>query len=429
MGAKQSSRRKFLRNSAALAGLAATPAGLAVAPRTASGQTRGAGAVPDMNAMEYVLYGARSRFVTTKRILEGHGHYEDDRPKPNPYRPSVGTPIRDLVGIITPSSLHFATQHHYGIPEINPSEHTLTIHGMVDRPMVFTVDDLKRFPASSGIYFLECLGNRPRPTDKNVNETNGRMACSEWIGVPLSMLLKEAGVKNGARWIVAEAAEAGHHTKSVPMAKVMDDVLVAYGQNGEPIRPDHGFPLRLLVPGFEGIYNVKWLKTIKVVDQPYKTFQERSRFMGADRRSRHFIYELGPKSVITFPSGEDHLPEHGTYTITGLAWSGGGAVRRVEVSTDGGQTWTDAKLRGPALKRAFARFDLVWKWKGEEAVLQSRCTDELDQVQPSVAEFARFWNETESEIFRGGGSRFGHVNIIQPWKVATNGLVQNALET
>ena len=255
------------------------------------------------------------------------------------------------------------------------------------------------------------------------------MACSEWIGVPLSMLLKEAGVKNGASWIVAEAAEAGHHTKSVPMAKVMDDVLVAYGQNGEPIRPDHGFPLRLLVPGFEGIYNVKWLKTIKVVDQPYKTFQERSRFMGADRRSRHFIYELGPKSVITFPSGEDHLPEHGTYTITGLAWSGGGAVRRVEVSTDGGQTWTDAKLRGPALKRAFARFDLVWKWKGEEAVLQSRCTDELDQVQPSVAEFARFWNETESEIFLGGGSRFGHVNIIQPWKVATNGLVQNALET
>ena len=203
----------------------------------------------------------------------------------------------------------------------------------------------------------------------------------------------------------------------------------SYGQNGEPVRPDHGFPLRLLVTGFEGIYNVKRLKTIKVVDQHYKTFQERSRSLSADRRQRHFIYELGPKSVITSPSGEDHLPEHGTYTITGLAWSGGGAVRRVEVSTDAGQTWTDAKLRGPALKRAFARFDLVWKWKGEEAVLQSRCTDELDQVQPSVAEFARFWNETESEIFRGGGSRFGHFNVIQSWKVATNGLVQNALET
>ena len=163
MGAKQSGRRKFLRNSAALAGLAATPAGLAVAPRTASGQTRGAGAVPDMNAMEYVLYGARSRFVTTKRILEGHGHYEDDRPKPNPYRPSVGTPIRDLVGIITPSSLHFATQHHYGIPEINPSEHRLTIHGMVDRPMVFTVDDLKRFPASSGSTSSSALGTGRGP--------------------------------------------------------------------------------------------------------------------------------------------------------------------------------------------------------------------------------------------------------------------------
>lgn len=243
------------------------------------------------------------------------------------------------------------------------------------------------------------------------------------------MLLKEAGIKNGASWIVAEGSDAGKHTKSVPLAKVMDDVLVAYGQNGEPVRPDHGFPLRLLVPGFEGIYNVKWLKTIKVVDQPYLTFQERSRFLGPDRRSAHFIYELGPKSVITFPSGEDMLPERGNYAISGLAWSGGGAIRRVEVSVDGGRTWTDAKLRGPALQRAFTRFDLVWQWNGEDAVLQSRCTDELGQVQPSAAEFAGFWNQTVPEIFQGMGSRFSHVNIIQPWRVAANGTVRNGMET
>lgn len=379
--------------------------------------------------MEYVLYGERSRFVNAERILEGHDHHEVNRPRPDPYRPSAGTPIHDLVGIITPSSLHFATQHHYGIPDINPSEHQLTIHGMVDRPLIFTVDDLKRFPATSGIHFLECLGNRPRPTDKTVNDTHGRIACSEWTGVPLSLLLQEAGIKNGASWIVAEGSDAGQHTKSVPMAKVMDDVLVAYGQNGEPVRPDQGFPMRLLVPGFEGIYNVKWLKTIKVVDQPYLTFQERSRFLGPDRRSSHFIYELGPKSVITFPSGEDRLPERGNYTITGLAWSGGGTIRKVEVSADGGRSWTDAKLRQPALKRAFTRFDLVWQWNGEEAILQSRCTDELDQVQPSANEFARFWGHTVTEIHQGMGSRFGHVNFIQPWKVTTNGMVHNALET
>ena len=158
-------------------------------------------------------------------------------------------------------------------------------------------------------------------------------------------------------------------------------------------------------------------------------FQERSRYLGPDRRSRHFINELGPKSVITYPSGEDRLLDPGNYTITGLAWSGGGAIRRVEVSVDGGRSWTDAKLRGPALSRAFTRFDLVWRWNGDEAVLQSRCTDELDQVQPSAAEFASFWNQTVPEIFQGMGSRFGHVNIIQPWKVAANGTVHNALDT
>ena len=417
-----------MQKGAALAGLAAAPAALAVAPRAASGQTRTA-AVPDMNSMEYVLYGDRSRFVDTERVLENRHHHEVHRPRPVPYRPSAGTPLRDQIGIITPSSLHFATQHHYGIPDINPAEHRLTIHGMLDRPMVFTVDELKRLPAASGIHFLECLGNRPRPSDKTVNDSHGRVACSEWTGVPLALLLKEAGIQDGASWIVAEGADAGGHTKSVPLAKVMDDVLVAYGQNGEPVRPDQGFPLRLLVPGFEGIYNVKWLKTIKVVDEPYVTFQERSRYMGADRRSRHFVQELGPKSVITFPSGEDRLPEPGNYTITGLAWSGGGAIRKVEVSVDGGRSWTEATLRGPALKRAFTRFDLVWRWTGEEAVLQSRCTDELDQVQPSTAEFAQFWKQdTVADVFRGMASRFGHVNIIQPWRVATNGTVHNALE-
>ena len=427
MDSKQPGRRRFIGKGVALAGLAVSPAGMALAPESASAQARASG-VPDMNSMEYVLYGARSHFVDTVRILEGPNHHETRGPRPDPYRPSAGTPVKDLIGIITPTSLHFATQHSYGIPDINPKEHRLTLHGLVERPLVFTLDDLKRFPAVSRVHFLECVGNKHTPRDKNVNDTHGRMACSEWTGVPLSVLLKEAGVKNQATWIVAEGLDGGKHTKSVPMAKVMDDVLVAYGQNGEPVRPDHGYPLRLLVPGFEGIYNVKWLRTIKVVDGPYVGFQENSRFTAPDRRARDFIYELGPKSVITFPSGEDRLLERGLYAISGLAWSGGGTVRRVEVSTDGGRTWKDAQLQEPVLKRAFTRFHLMWKWNGEETVLQSRCIDDLGQVQPSVAEYARFWNKSVSEIHRTTGSKFGHANFIQPWKVTADGTVQNALE-
>lgn len=426
MNSKRPNRRRFLKNGAALAGLAVAPAGLGVAARPASGQSLGPG-IPDMNALDAVLYGRRSRFVTTVRAIEGTSHRDVMPPRPNPYRPSARTPLGESMGIITPTSLHFTTQHNYGIPDINPAEHKLTIHGLVERPLVLTIEELKRLPSVSRIHFLECVGNRPNPNGKTVADTHGRMGCSEWTGVPLSVLFREVGLKDGAKWIIAEGSDGGKHEKSVPLAKALDDVLVAYGQNGEPVRPDHGFPLRLIVPGFEGIYNVKWLRRIKVVDQPYLTFQEHSRFLGSNPRTQPDTYDFGPSSVITYPSGTHHVPSHGTYVISGLAWSGGGAVRKVEVSTDGGKTYADAQLAGPVLPKAHTRFLLPWRWDGEEAVLQSRCIDEKGRVQPTEAEFAKYWGFTRQQVYATVGSQLGHCNWIQPWRVTRDGHVTNGL--
>ena len=426
MSSTHPSRRRFLTKGAAAAGLVAS----APALELAGGSAKAAAQVPvvaDNNAIESVLYGQRSRFVTTTREIEGRSHSQTPRIRPNPQRPSARTPLAELTGTITPTSLHFTTQHYYGIPDINPAEHTLMVEGMVDRPLVFTMDELRRMPFVTRVHFLECVGNRPNPRGATVTATHGRMGCSEWTGVPLSVLLDEVGVRDDASWIIAEATDGGRHTKSVPLAKALDDVLVAYGQNGEPVRPDHGFPLRLLVPGFEGIYNVKWLKRIKVVDQPYLSFQEQSRFLTPDPKTQRDSYDFGPNSVITQPSGAQELSGHGAHVISGLAWSGSGKVTRVEVSTDGGATYQEAELVGPVLPKAHTRFCLPWRWNGDEAVLQSRCLDERDQLQPTEAEYARYWGLTRGQLYGTIQSQLGHCNWIQPWKVGSDGKVTNGL--
>ena len=426
MNDKHPGRRRFLKNGAAVAGLVAAPAALEAA--SAAAGARPAPEVVDNNSLESVLYGRRSRFVTTTREIEGRSHSHTPRIRPNPQRPSARTPLADLVGTITPTPLHFTTQHYYGIPDINPAEHTLAIEGLVDRPLVFTMDELRRLPFVSRVHFLECIGNRPNPRATTVTGTHGRMGCSEWTGVPLSVLFNEVGVRDGASWIIAEGADGGRHTKSVPLAKALDDALVAYGQNGEPVRPDHGFPLRLVVPGFEGIYNVKWLKRIKVVDKPYLSFQEHSRFLTPDPKTQRDSYDFGPNSVITQPSGEQQLPAPGAYVISGLAWSGSGKVSQVEVSTDGGATYQEAELSGPVLPKAHTRFHLPWRWNGGEAVLQSRCLDERGQLQPTEAEYARYWDVTRGQLYGTIQSQLGYCNWIQPWRVAADGKVTNGLE-
>jgi sulfane dehydrogenase subunit SoxC len=330
------------------------------------------------------------------------------------------TPLDATLGMITPSALHFEV-HRGGVPEIDPRQHRLLIHGMVERPVILSLDEIRRLPSMSRIVFIECAGNTQTewstPTGKSVQFTHGLTSCAEWTGVPLSLLLRQAGVQQGGTWMVAEGADATGNERSIPMEKALDDVLVAYGQNGEALRPGNGYPLRLIVPGWEGNVNVKFLRRIKVVDRPYMTRMESEDHTGLmpDGKARQFMFVMEAKSVITSPSGGQQLPGPGFYEIRGLAWSGRGLVRRVEVSTDGGKTWWDAVLQAPVLRFAHTRFRLDWQWDGRATVLQSRCTDETGYVQPTLAELVRI---------RGLNSIY-HNNAIQSWRVAGDGSVHN----
>jgi sulfane dehydrogenase subunit SoxC len=427
MNAKNSDRRRFLKNGAALAGLAVGASARAL-PLVA--------AEPALEKIDELhLYGERSRFVKTVR--NGSINNPQRRLKGEPVAFGLRTPHQDSVGMITPSSLHFTISHGFEPSDIDPQEHRLLIHGMVDRPLIFSVDDLKRLPFVTRFHFVECHGDsstagpggdaRISP-DATPQETHGFTSCSQWTGVPLSLLLKEAGVQKGATWIIAEGADEPKHSKSIPLGKALDDALVAYGQNGEPVRPEQGFPLRLIVPGWQGINNVKWLRRIDLVDEPYMAMMETSRYpsMRLDGKSRWFEFELGPKSVITRPAGGYHMPGPGFHEITGLAWSGAGAVKRVEVSTDGGRTWKDAQLHDPIARKAHTRFSAPWTWDGNEAVLQSRCTDETGTVQPTILEVAKLWN-ADVDFLLKTQQVVGDFNAIQPWKINRDGSVQNAL--
>jgi sulfane dehydrogenase subunit SoxC len=425
MSSKQSDRRWFLKSGAALAGLAVGA--------SANALPTAAEPAPDIDELH--KYGERSHFVESVRT--GSINNPERRLKDEPVAFGLRSPLQDQVGMITPSALHFIVSHGYEPPDIDPREHRFLIHGMVDRPLIFTVDELKRLPSVSRFHFIECHGNSSTggpggPERKAVTataqDTHGFTSCSLWTGVQLSLLLKEAGVQKGATWITAEGADASKHSKSIPIGKALDDAIVAYGMNGEPIRPEQGFPLRLVTPGWQGINNVKWLRRIQVVDEPYMAMMETSRYPSVklDGKSRWFEFELGPKSVITRPSGGHRLPVQGYYEISGLAWSGGGAIRRVEVSADGGHTWKDAQLHDPIAKKAHTRFTAPWNWNGEEAVLQSRCTDDQGTVQPTVAEVAKLWG-ADVAYLKNTSTIVGDFNAIQPWKVNRDGSVQNAL--
>ena len=427
MSSKRSLRRQFLKNSAALAGFAAG----AISSPGAKLLAADAPSAADLHA-----YGGRSRFEAAGRIGSiGLWPIVPGTRRDYGFR----SPLQDSMGIITPASLHFIISHGHEPPDIDPREHRLMIHGMVDRPLIFPLDEIKRLPSVTRLHFLECHGNsaaggvtgEPRKAlAATVQDTHGLTSCSVWSGVPLSLLLGQVGVQKGASWIVAEGAETGKHSKSIPLEKAMEDCLLVYGQNGEALRPEQGYPLRLLVPGWQGINNVKWLRRIYVVDQPYMAMMESTKYPSArlDGKSRWFESEMGPKSVITRPSGGQQLGARGFYEISGLAWSGGGSIRRVEVSTDGGRTWKDAQLTQPIAPKAHTRFTFPWTWNGEEAVLQSRCTDDRGHVQPTFAELNKFWG-VDADYYKlpPNTSDMGNFNAIQPWKVDRDGNVTNVL--
>jgi sulfane dehydrogenase subunit SoxC len=329
---------------------------------------------------------------------------------------SSGTPHQDLMGIITPSDLHFE-RHHGGVPEVDPARYSLLIHGMVDRPTVFTLADLKRFPSVSRIHFLECSGNLGRTAgpDTTPGQLAGLTSTSEWTGVPLATLLKEVGVHSNAKWLLAEGTDAAVLTRSVPIEKALEDAIVAYGQNGEPIRPEQGYPARLFLPGWEGNASVKWLRRIEVGDQPFMTREETSKYTEpfANGTSRMFSFRMDARSLITHPAYPVTL-QRGWVEINGIAWTGAGMITRVDVSTDGGQTWAAARLQEPVLSMAHTRFRHLWEWTGAEAVIMSRAVDETGYIQPTRAELLKQ---------RGPGTTGYHLNPITGWVVQANGRV------
>jgi sulfane dehydrogenase subunit SoxC len=331
------------------------------------------------------------------------------------------TPHHRLHGTITPNSLHFE-RHHSGVPDIDPGAHRLLIHGAVRRPLTFTVDSLLRYPTVTRIQFLECAGNSgsnltPQPSQAPCGVIHGLMSCSEWTGVPLSILMDEARVEPGAEWVLAEGADAAAMSRSVPLAKIMDDAIVALYQNGERLRPENGYPLRLFLPGYEGNMSVKWLRRLKVVDAATMTRDETSHYTDVLVSGKALIltYPMEVKSIITNPSTGLALGAPGLYEITGLAWSGLGRIARVEVSADGGRTWADAALNEPVLAKSFTRFRMAWRWNGGPAVLMSRAIDETGAVQPTRAALV---------AERGERPNY-HNNAIQAWAVAATGEVSN----
>ena len=331
------------------------------------------------------------------------------------------TPLEMLDGMITPSGLHFE-RHHSGVPDIDPAQHRLLIHGMVKRPLIFDIDTLLRYPMVSRIHFMECSGNSQlmygaTPPALRAGELHGLVSCSEWTGVPLRMLLDEAGADPAASWLLAEGADSAAMSRSVPMAKARDDALIALYQNGERLRPENGYPVRLFLPGYEGNMSVKWLRRIKVTSSPTMTKDETSKYtdLQADGKSLMFTYPMDVKSVITRPSPGLAMQGAGLYEVSGIAWSGNGTIVKVEVSADGGQTWAEAMLSAPVLPRALTRFRIPWQWQGAPTVLKSRATDSTGEVQPT----------REKLVAEHGNNVIFHYHAIQAWSVSGSGEVKN----
>jgi len=407
-------RRGFLRGAAAA--LAAGVASRAVADS-------GKNLPPDVPDWSRTLgapilaspYGVPSVYAANTKRRESPGLTR------TPFSSVAFTPLQNLFGIITPSGLHFE-RHHAGVPTVDPAQHRLMLHGLVANPRIYTMDDLMRFPSVSRIHFIECGANTgmewANVAVPTVQYSHGMLSCSEWTGVPLSTLLDEAGIDTKrARFVLAEGADGAGLTRTIPLAMALDDVLVCYGQNGEMLRPEQGFPLRLLVPGVQGVSSVKWLRRIEVGDQPWNTREEALHYIdmlpGGVHRQYTRIQEA--KSVITSPSGGQVVLDRGYHEITGLAWSGRGKLVRVDVSTDGGKNWRTARLQEPVLGKSLTRFRIDWTWDGGPALLQSRARDDTGYVQPMLRQLREV---------RGTRSIY-HNNAIQTWRVDSSGNVDN----
>jgi sulfane dehydrogenase subunit SoxC len=333
-----------------------------------------------------------------------------------------GTPLHRLRGTITPSGLHFEV-HHGGRPHLDPQQHRLMIHGLVEHPLKFDLAALERYPMVSRIHFIECAGNSifnaisDEPQQFACDMLHGLVSNSEWTGIPLRLLFEEAGVKPEGKWVVAIGNDAPNLARSIPIEKILEDGLLALYQNGERVRPEQGYPMRLVLPGYEGNMNIKWVTSLQVVPTPAYTKDESGEYTDilADGKALIFSFTMGVKSVITHPSSTMQMSGPGLYDVSGLAWSGSGRVTKVDISADGGKSWADAMLHDPVHPKAMTRFSLPWRWDGAPALLMSRAHDEAEYVQPTRAT----WKT------RYAPSNYNHYNAIQTWRVTEKGGVEN----
>ena len=408
----QLSRRNFIVASTGLAGSLA--AGRAAAESLADVPPREVGA--DLSGQS-----ERSQYVKLSRIPEATPGKRNIDPSD---AINSKTPLDRLFGNITPSDLHYERSHS-GIPDLDPAKHRLLVHGMVRKPLVFNVDDLKMMPSISRTVFIECTGNgwenwKKADPDLTVQNTHGLVSTNEWTGVPLKFIIDLVGKDRDSNWMLAEGGDAAGVARSIPLTdEILNEAFVAYGQNGEPLRPAHGFPMRLVMPGFEGNLNIKWLRRLKFGDQPWMTRWETARYtqLQANGKAVQFQLRMDTNSVITSPSGTMVI-KPGYQRITGLAWSGHGAISKVEISTDGAKTWQTAQINLPALPKAQTRFQMDWVWDGKPTKIVSRATDDKGKLQP----------DRKSFIAATGTNALFHYNAQQTWSIDEAGRVRNVLD-
>jgi sulfane dehydrogenase subunit SoxC len=406
------SRRRFIAASTSLAG--SIVAGEAAAETLADVPPREPGA--DLGG-----HSERSKHVKIARIPEaGPGQRNVD---PSDAINSKA-PLDKLFGSITPSDLHYERSHS-GAPDIDPAKHRLLVHGMVGTPLVFNLEDLKAMPSISRVVFIECTGNgweNWKKADPNltVQNTHGLVSTNEWTGVPLKFLIDLVGKDRNSHWMLAEGGDAAAVARSIPLTdEILEEAFVAYGQNGEPLRPAHGFPMRLIMPGLEGNLHIKWLRRLKFGDQPWMTRWETARYtqLLANGKATQFQLRMEANSVIISPSGTMVI-KPGYQRITGLAWSGHGRIAKVEISTDGGKNWQQARLNLPILPKSQTRFEMDWSWDGKPSKIVSRSTDDKGNVQP----------DRNSFIAAEGTNAMFHYNALQTWSIDETGRIRNVLD-
>jgi sulfane dehydrogenase subunit SoxC len=413
-------RRALLGQGIAIAGAVGTGVGMT-----------GAAAEPLKDEKWTLQFGAVTPALQTPSPFEKNVTRSLSNPNGEFRNSHARTPHHLLNGTITPNSMHFSI-NHCGIPDIDPARHKLVIHGKVRQPLEFTLDSLSRYPLVTRMHFVECAGNSApmfsnEPMQVTAQAIHGLASNAEWTGVPLSVLLDEAGIDPSAKWLVAEGADAQMLDRSVPVKKAYEDALVAIYQNGERLMPGNGYPMRLLLPGYQGNMNVKFLHRIKVIDQPaYSMFETKtySQILPGGKTWRfHFLMEV--KSFITNPSFGHQLKEPGFYAISGVAYSGTGRIARVMVSADGGKSWGEAALQGPVAPKAFTRFVMPWRWDGQPAILQSRAWDEAGNVQPLRADFVAERGQTSKPLATPLAFPNQHYNSITSWGVDNKGEIKH----